>query len=163
MIVSIISRCVKGVNTFVKDFSHGFSDRLRELRNGRPKTVFARFLGINNPSTYQNYEAGRIPETRIVYDIAQKCGVTVDWLLGNVDQGGPKSHQPYTRPTEQFLPVVRDQPCRYPADCDLPAQIAAVMARLDAQAQDIQKLSADVRTLVNLLAVALGNQINKRG
>jgi transcriptional regulator with XRE-family HTH domain len=64
------------------DVSKIFSERLQELRGTRKKAEFARFLGIPKPQTYQNYEAGRVPETEMLINIADKCGCTVDWLLG---------------------------------------------------------------------------------
>lgn len=64
------------------DFVKIFSERLKGLRGDRKKAEFARFLGVSSPQTYQNYEAGRIPEPEILINIADKCGVTVDWLFG---------------------------------------------------------------------------------
>lgn len=58
-----------------------FSDRLKSLRNERKKADFARLLGVP-PQNYQRYEDGRIPDADMLANIARKCGVTVDWLLG---------------------------------------------------------------------------------
>lgn len=58
-----------------------FSERLRAIRGQRTKAAFARELGCS-PQNYQRYEAGRIPDPVILADIAQRSGVTVDWLLG---------------------------------------------------------------------------------
>ncbi|MCX6996509.1 MAG: helix-turn-helix transcriptional regulator [Kiritimatiellaeota bacterium] len=58
-----------------------FSSRLKALRNGQKKADFAKFLGFS-PQTYQRYEDGRIPDADILLSIAEKKGVTVDWLLG---------------------------------------------------------------------------------
>jgi len=62
-----------------------FSLRLRSLRKDMKKASFARFLGISNPQNYQRYEDGRIPDAVILQEIANRCGVTVDWLLGRED------------------------------------------------------------------------------
>jgi transcriptional regulator with XRE-family HTH domain len=58
-----------------------FSRRLKTLRNGRKKVEFAAFIGTS-PQNYGRYESGRVPDTVTVADIANRCGVTVDWLLG---------------------------------------------------------------------------------
>ncbi len=69
----------------MKDFSEIFSRRLKTLRGQRTKSAFARFLGIQSPSTYHYYENGRVPHSQLVKNIADKCGVTVDWLLGRTE------------------------------------------------------------------------------
>jgi transcriptional regulator with XRE-family HTH domain len=70
----------------MKKNSQIFSRRLRELRGDVNKSKFGRLLGISNPSTYHNYEQGRIPDSQTVKDIAEKCGVSVDWMLGMSDE-----------------------------------------------------------------------------
>ena len=59
-----------------------FSERLKGLRGGKSQVKFAKELGIKSPVTYFNYEKGRIPKPEILDKIAEKQGVTVDWLLG---------------------------------------------------------------------------------
>lgn len=57
-----------------------FSRRLQSLRGDRNKAEFARFLGIPAPM-YHRYELGQVPKNENLRVIADKCGVTVDWLL----------------------------------------------------------------------------------
>lgn len=59
-----------------------FSARLKQLRGDRKKAEFGRFLGVPNSPTYQRYEDGRIPDAETLQRIADRCGVTVDWLFG---------------------------------------------------------------------------------
>lgn len=42
-------------------------------------------MGIPSQQTYANYEAGRIPKVDVLLSIAQHCGVTAAWLLGDAD------------------------------------------------------------------------------
>lgn len=79
-----------------------FLSRLRELRGSRSKAAFARFLGLK-PPVYQNYENGRVPSPDNLSLIAQKCGTTVDWLLGRQDG----------KPGQSNLTMVRECPARY--------------------------------------------------
>jgi transcriptional regulator with XRE-family HTH domain len=80
-----------------------FSDRLRVLRAQRTKAEFARFLGFAAP-VYQRYEDGRVPQHKHLSVIADRCHVTVDWLLGRVQNpGGMISEE---------RPVVREKPDR---------------------------------------------------
>ncbi len=61
-----------------------FSKRLRALRGARSKAEFARFLGLL-PPVYQRYEEGRKPKADILSVMAEKLGVTIEWLLGSED------------------------------------------------------------------------------
>lgn len=65
-----------------------FQNRLRCLRDERSSAEFARFLGIPAPM-YHRYERGQVPKEKNLPVIADRCGVTVDWLLGRTDEGGP--------------------------------------------------------------------------
>jgi transcriptional regulator with XRE-family HTH domain len=65
-----------------------FSDRLKSLRKDANKAVFSRKLGLS-PQTYQHYEDGRIPRSDILGTIAERCGVSIDWLLGRDDSPPP--------------------------------------------------------------------------
>ena len=136
-----LARGVKGVNSFVKDFSQLFSQRLIELRGTQSKSAFGRFLGIPNPSTYHNYERGRVPDSQTVADIAQRCGVTVDWLLGRAD---PPSGIAGVPPAA--LPSVREDPCHYPGD---------IPARLEAMEGELATIRAQLETVTALLSGAL--------
>lgn len=62
-----------------------FADRFRELRGERTQAEFADFLGISRP-TVGFYENGdRVPDAIILKQIAERCGVTSDYLLGLSD------------------------------------------------------------------------------
>jgi transcriptional regulator with XRE-family HTH domain len=65
--------------------SQVFTKRLLSLRENRKKSDFARFLGIKS-QVYQRYEEGRVPRHDILSVIAERCGVTVDWLLGRTEE-----------------------------------------------------------------------------
>ncbi|WP_432352632.1 helix-turn-helix domain-containing protein [Anaerotruncus rubiinfantis] len=59
-----------------------FAARFRELRGGKTQGEFADFLGISRP-TVGFYENGdRIPDAFVLKQIAVKCEVTTDWLVG---------------------------------------------------------------------------------
>lgn len=149
----------------MKNNSHVFGERMKRLRAGKPKAAFARELGIDNPSTYQNYEDGRVPSSRIVNKIATQCGVTMEWLMGGPDNPGLAIHAsaypPATKPGSSDM-MLRDAPatppqplCRYPADCDLVQELSAQRhAQADVQAQ-LATLSTQVETLTRLLGATL--------
>lgn len=59
-----------------------FCERLRELRGTKSQEEFAKFLDVSRP-TVGSYENGtRIPDAVILKNIAVRCKVSTDWLLG---------------------------------------------------------------------------------
>ena len=59
-----------------------FARRFSELRGGQSQEEFAKFLGISRP-TVSYYENGtRVPDALILRQIAEKCNVSADWLIG---------------------------------------------------------------------------------
>lgn len=59
-----------------------FAARFSELRGDRTQAEFAEFLGISRPTVgfYENGE--RIPDALVLKQIAVRCGVTTDYLVG---------------------------------------------------------------------------------
>lgn len=59
-----------------------FAARFAELRGERTQAEFAEFLGISRPTVgfYENGE--RIPDAFVLKQIAERCGVTADYLVG---------------------------------------------------------------------------------
>lgn len=62
-------------------FSESLSVALRKARGERSQAEFARFLGFEHQATYQRYEQGRIPDADILYQMANRLGVTMEELL----------------------------------------------------------------------------------
>lgn len=62
-----------------------FQERFKELRGEMTQGQFAEKLGISRP-TVGLYESGaRIPDAEVLRDIAEKCNVSADYLLGLTD------------------------------------------------------------------------------
>lgn len=59
-----------------------FTERFRELRGERDNTEFGKFLGISRQTVGFYYNGDRIPDALGLKQIAEKCGVSADWLLG---------------------------------------------------------------------------------
>lgn len=132
-----------------------FSERLKTLRDTRRKSEFSRFLGIP-PPVYQRYEEGRIPNAENLSVIAQRCGVTVDWLLGRErTDTGKAGGVPAASPS-----IVREDPCHYPGT--LPSEVAAIRERLSAMEADMHTMAAQMQTITGLLSGALRNGIETR-
>jgi transcriptional regulator with XRE-family HTH domain len=81
-----------------------FPTRLKMLRGDRSQGEFATFLGINSQQTYANYENGRVPKMPILQQISQRCGVSLEWLLGTPESKNNISES-----------VVREEPAVYGA------------------------------------------------
>ena len=59
-----------------------FKERFNKLRGEKSQEEFAEFLGISRP-TVGFYENGsRLPDALTLSQIARKCNVSADWLLG---------------------------------------------------------------------------------
>lgn len=68
-----------------------FAERFAELRGDKTQGEFAEFLGISRP-TVGFYENGtRLPDAAVLCQIAKKCGVSADWLLGISEYKGVDS------------------------------------------------------------------------
>ena len=59
-----------------------FTRRFRELQGERSNTEFADFLGISRQTVGFYCNGDRIPDAVVLRQIAEKCGVSADWLLG---------------------------------------------------------------------------------
>ena len=59
-----------------------FKERFRVLQGERSNTEFAEFLGMSRQTVGFYYNGNRIPDALGIRDIAEKCGVSADWLLG---------------------------------------------------------------------------------
>ncbi len=66
-----------------------FTERFRELRGERDNTEFAKFLGISRQTVGFYCNGDRIPDALGLKQIAEKCGVSADWLLGLTDVRTP--------------------------------------------------------------------------
>lgn len=73
------------MNEARKDKMPIFAARFSELREERTQAEFAEFLGISRPTVgfYENGE--RIPDALVLKRIAERCGVTTDYLVGLSD------------------------------------------------------------------------------
>ena len=66
-----------------------FQERFKFLRGDMTQGQFAKKLGISRP-TVGLYESGaRIPDAEVLKDIAERCNVSADWLLGLSDVASP--------------------------------------------------------------------------
>ena len=76
------------MNEAKKDKMPIFAARFSELRGERTQAEFAQFLGISR-ATVGFYENGeRVPDALVLRQIAERCGVTTDYLVGLSDNRG---------------------------------------------------------------------------
>ena len=62
-----------------------FSERLRELQGDRSSVEFAAFLGMSRQTIGFYLNGDRIPDILALRQIAERCSVPADWLLGLSD------------------------------------------------------------------------------
>lgn len=94
-----------------------FTERFRELKGERNDTEFAEFLGVSRQTVGFFGNGNRLPDALTLIKIAQKCGVSTDWLLGltkfRTQNIGIKKIGEYTGLTESaiaFLHSVCEKP-----------------------------------------------------
>ena len=84
-----------------------FCNRLKMLRDSESQASFARKIGLSQV-TYSRYEGGtREPDLETLCQIGKICGVSVDWLLGLVDDSPTALHNPRISFAEQKLEAVK--------------------------------------------------------
>lgn len=84
-----------------------FTCRLRMLRNKESQASFARKLGLTQ-ATYSRYESGaREPDLATLCQIGKVCGVSIDWLLGLVDDAPTSIYNPRFSFAEDKLRAVK--------------------------------------------------------
>lgn len=59
-----------------------FTERFRELQGDKSNTDFASFLGISRQTVGFYCNGERLPDALSLIQIAEKCQVSADWLLG---------------------------------------------------------------------------------
>ena len=62
-----------------------FRDRFNQLRGDMTQAQFAKFLGMSRATVGFYCSGERVPDAIILRDIAEKCKVSIDWLLGLTD------------------------------------------------------------------------------
>lgn len=144
-----------------------FSDRLRILRNGRKKAAFAEFLGTS-PQNYGRYESGRLPDAVTLQHISNRCGVTLDWLLGREPLGerpgkpeAPSAALEERVDADGAMSQAAPAACRIPADCDLPARLASLETAVSAVQGDLSAMRSQLDTLTRLLGGALRSGLDE--
>lgn len=79
-----------------------FAQRFRELRGSRTQAEFADFLGLSRP-TVGLYESGkRVPDATVLKRIAEKCGVSADYLAGTAPPRKMKAHENDAFPADEI-------------------------------------------------------------
>jgi len=62
-----------------------FQERLAEIQGDRDQTEFADFLGVSRQTVGFYLRGERIPDIQVLVDIANKCNVSSDYLIGLSD------------------------------------------------------------------------------
>ena len=62
-----------------------FMRRFEQLKGERSDSAFAGDVGMPPATVYQYLVGKRFPTAEALKEIADKCGVTMDWLVGRTD------------------------------------------------------------------------------
>ena len=93
----------------------------------------AEAIGLSKSAISQWKRTGQVSLASLVA-VAGELDLSVDWLLGRTEAGGPgDAARPAAPPVQPIrAPSAGNPPelCRIPADCDLPARLEAMEDRL---------------------------------
>ena len=68
------------------DIQECFMRNIQKLKGDMTRAEFAEKLDMNGATVYQYISGRRFPSPTALVKMAEKCGVTVDWLLGKEEQ-----------------------------------------------------------------------------
>jgi len=130
--------------------SEDFSRRLRSCRGAHSKADFARFLGLTAPS-YHRYEAGRIPKSAILKEIARRCNTTANWLLTGTPPPGIQPPEADVEPSQGKESSMENSGAELShleivALKRLPQTVAELSARVSSLEQAIVRMAAGKAT-----------------
>lgn len=98
------------------DFKEIVKENLKEIRNDSKMTQkeFSEFIGISQ-QTLSGYENGKmLPSLEVVKDIAQKCNISCDWLLGISKQKSmKKDFELYSDLMSFLISITNAVPCDF--------------------------------------------------
>lgn len=94
-------------------FMNTFAQKLKALRRGQTQVAFAKRLGIPQ-NTYHRYEAGeRVPDIRVLQQIATRLDISADWLLDMQEEtdhphsNAPGTHTPHV--AEKYMQSLKEK------------------------------------------------------
>ena len=68
------------------DMQESFMRRFEQLKGEKSDIEFAEALEMPYGTVYQYFVGRRFPSVSALKQIAEKCGVTIDWLVGKDDR-----------------------------------------------------------------------------
>lgn len=86
-----------------------FTKRFRELQGERSNTEFAEFLGLSRQTVGFYCNGDRIPDALGLKEIAEKCGVSSDWLLGMSDFHSKEEYHSAREFCSSFLNLMAEE------------------------------------------------------
>lgn len=92
------------------EFDTIFSHRLQELIDylGISKADFSRRTGVGKSNITRYLQGVCSPKDEIIRQIAQSCGISVDWLRGRTDDMHGESKEPSASIDEQLSRIKAD-------------------------------------------------------
>ena len=85
MTVYLLDESSRGLQDAREEMQKHFMMKMQELQGGRNDAEFAGFLGMKYDTLYQYLTGKRFPSVYALAQIANRCGVTMDSLIGRED------------------------------------------------------------------------------
>ena len=80
----LLSEADKARKLTREELQRNFMQRMQELKGDSSDAEFAGLLEMKYDSLYQYMTGRRFPNVHALCQIADKCGVSIDWLVGRV-------------------------------------------------------------------------------
>lgn len=80
----LLSEADKARKLTREELQRNFMQRMQELKGDSSDAEFAGLLEMKYDSLYQYMTGRRFPSVYALCQIADKCGVSIDWLVGRV-------------------------------------------------------------------------------
>lgn len=85
MTVYLLDEASRGIQDAREEMQKHFMMKMQELQGDRNDAEFAGFLGMKYDTLYQYLTGKRFPSVYALAQIADRCGVTMDSLIGRED------------------------------------------------------------------------------
>ena len=78
----LLEEASRGKRNSREEIEENFMKNMSILRGEMNDSEFAGYLGMKYDTLYQYVSGRRFPTVYALAQIAEKCGVTMDWLIG---------------------------------------------------------------------------------
>lgn len=84
----VVEESSRGQKSGRENMQRAFMMNIEKLKGNMSDAKFASLCGIKYETCYQYFTGRRFPSVQALAQIADACGVTIDWLVGRGENNG---------------------------------------------------------------------------